>query len=133
MTGSVVLGASQALRTEVRERSIPFVVAEVYMLGGAARDGPAARGGGRGAGPSGGGRPDGGRRGGPSAVAGRGGTPGRGAGRRRCQNREIAARLFVSVKTVEAALTRTYRKLGVRSRVDIARLAASPRVDDRPA
>jgi len=48
-------------------------------------------------------------------------------------NREIAARLFVSVKTVEAALTRTYRKLGVRSRVDIARLAASPRVDDRPA
>jgi DNA-binding CsgD family transcriptional regulator len=39
-------------------------------------------------------------------------------------NREIAARLFVSVKTVEAALTRTYRKLGIRSRVDIARLAA---------
>ena len=39
-------------------------------------------------------------------------------------NREIAARLFVSVKTVEAALTRTYRKLGVRSRVDLARLAA---------
>ncbi|MGH3379554.1 MAG: LuxR C-terminal-related transcriptional regulator, partial [Actinoallomurus sp.] len=48
-------------------------------------------------------------------------------------NREIAARLFVSVKTVEAALTRTYRKLGVRSRVDIARLAASPRADERPA
>jgi DNA-binding CsgD family transcriptional regulator len=37
-------------------------------------------------------------------------------------NREIAARLFVSVKTVEAALTRTYRKLGVRSRVDVARM-----------
>jgi ATP/maltotriose-dependent transcriptional regulator MalT len=45
-------------------------------------------------------------------------------------NREIAARLFVSVKTVEAALTRTYRKLGVRSRVDIARLAAFRRPGD---
>lgn len=42
-------------------------------------------------------------------------------------NREIADRLFVSVKTVEAALTRVYRKLGVRSRVDIARIAARPR------
>ncbi len=39
-------------------------------------------------------------------------------------NREIAARLYISVKTVEAALTRTYRKLGVRSRVDVARMAA---------
>ncbi len=48
-------------------------------------------------------------------------------------NREIAARLFVSVKTVEAALTRTYRKLGVRSRVDIARLAAFRHPGDRPA
>ncbi|HZE33487.1 MAG TPA: helix-turn-helix transcriptional regulator, partial [Actinoallomurus sp.] len=48
-------------------------------------------------------------------------------------NREIAARLFVSVKTVEAALTRTYRKLGVRSRVDVARLAAFHRPDDHPA
>jgi ATP/maltotriose-dependent transcriptional regulator MalT len=37
-------------------------------------------------------------------------------------NREIAASLVVSVKTVEAALTRVYRKLGVRSRVEIARL-----------
>jgi DNA-binding CsgD family transcriptional regulator len=48
-------------------------------------------------------------------------------------NREIAARLFVSVKTVEAALTRTYRKLGVRSRVDIARLSAFRPPGDRPA
>ncbi|MET8576824.1 AAA family ATPase [Streptomyces sp. NPDC005012] len=39
-------------------------------------------------------------------------------------NREIAGRLFVSVKTVEATLTRVYRKLGIRSRVDIVRLAA---------
>ncbi|MGX1225310.1 DNA-binding CsgD family transcriptional regulator [Streptomyces ambofaciens] len=44
-------------------------------------------------------------------------------------NREIAARLFVSVKTVEATLTRVYRKLGIRSRVDIVRLAAGRRPD----
>ena len=43
-------------------------------------------------------------------------------------NREIAARLFISVKTVEATLTRVYRKLGIRSRVDIVRLAAGRRV-----
>ncbi len=36
-------------------------------------------------------------------------------------NREIADRAFVSVKTVEANLTRVYRKLGVRSRVGLAR------------
>ncbi|WP_405761377.1 AAA family ATPase [Streptomyces sp. NBC_01420] len=37
-------------------------------------------------------------------------------------NREIAAGLALSVKTVEAALTRAYRKLGARSRVEIARI-----------
>ena len=42
-------------------------------------------------------------------------------------NREIAARLYISVKTVEATLTRVYRKLGIRSRVDIVRLAAGRR------
>ena len=42
-------------------------------------------------------------------------------------SREIASRLFLSVKTVEAALTRTFRKLGVRSRVDVARVAVSGR------
>jgi DNA-binding CsgD family transcriptional regulator len=36
-------------------------------------------------------------------------------------NREIASQLFVSVKTVEANLSRSYRKLGVRSRVQLAR------------
>ncbi|GAA2248008.1 transcriptional regulator [Streptomyces ruber] len=44
-------------------------------------------------------------------------------------NREIAGRLFISVKTVEATLTRVYRKLGIRSRVDIVRLAAGHRTN----
>jgi DNA-binding CsgD family transcriptional regulator len=35
-------------------------------------------------------------------------------------NREVAAVLFVTEHTVERALTRTYRKLGVRSRVELA-------------
>jgi DNA-binding NarL/FixJ family response regulator len=37
-------------------------------------------------------------------------------------NREIAAELFVAERTVEANLTRIYRKLGVRSRTQLARL-----------
>jgi DNA-binding NarL/FixJ family response regulator len=36
-------------------------------------------------------------------------------------NREIAAALFVTERTVEANLTRVYRKLGVRSRTELAR------------
>jgi DNA-binding CsgD family transcriptional regulator len=40
------------------------------------------------------------------------------AGGRR--NREIAAELAVSLKTVEWNLTRVYRKLGVRSRTELA-------------
>lgn len=39
-------------------------------------------------------------------------------------NREVAAALFVSVPTVESTLRRIYRKLGVRSRTE---LAARPR------
>lgn len=35
-------------------------------------------------------------------------------------NREVAEHAFVSVKTVESNLTRVYRKLGVRSRVELA-------------
>ncbi|WP_052721176.1 helix-turn-helix transcriptional regulator [Actinoplanes rectilineatus] len=35
-------------------------------------------------------------------------------------NREIANRLYLSVKTVEATLTRVYRKLGVRSRTQLS-------------
>jgi DNA-binding CsgD family transcriptional regulator len=38
------------------------------------------------------------------------------------RNREIASELFMSVATVEAHLTRIYRKLDVRSRSDLARL-----------
>jgi DNA-binding CsgD family transcriptional regulator len=36
-------------------------------------------------------------------------------------NTEIAAALFISVKTVEANLTRIYRKLDLRGRVELAR------------
>jgi DNA-binding CsgD family transcriptional regulator len=35
-------------------------------------------------------------------------------------NQETAAELFMSVKTVEANLTRIYRKLSVRSRTELA-------------
>jgi DNA-binding CsgD family transcriptional regulator len=46
---------------------------------------------------------------------------------RGASNREIAERLYVSVKTVEATLTRIYRKLEVRSRTQLAaRITASP-------
>jgi DNA-binding CsgD family transcriptional regulator len=37
------------------------------------------------------------------------------------RNHEIAARLFLSPKTVEANLSRVYRKLGIRSRAELAR------------
>jgi DNA-binding CsgD family transcriptional regulator len=40
-------------------------------------------------------------------------------------NKEVAAGLFVSVKTVEASLTRIYPKLGVSSRAGLVRLYAS--------
>jgi len=43
-------------------------------------------------------------------------------------NKEAAATLFLSVKTVEVTLTRVYRKLGLRSRTELAaRFAAEPK------
>jgi DNA-binding CsgD family transcriptional regulator/tetratricopeptide (TPR) repeat protein len=44
-------------------------------------------------------------------------------------NREISAQLFLSPKTVEAVLTRVYRKLGVRSRTELARQLQPVRSD----
>jgi DNA-binding CsgD family transcriptional regulator len=41
-------------------------------------------------------------------------------------NREVAEALFLSVHTVEANLRRIYRKLGVRSRTELAARAAVP-------
>lgn len=41
-------------------------------------------------------------------------------------NREIAARLFISPKTVEANLAKAYRKLGVHSKAELARRLATP-------
>ena len=43
------------------------------------------------------------------------------------RNREIAAALYVSEATVEARLTKVYRKLGVRSRTELARRIAESR------
>src|SRR6266566_2158206 len=43
-------------------------------------------------------------------------------------NAEAAAALFLSRKTVEAHLTRVYRKLGIRSRTDLTRILIAERV-----
>jgi DNA-binding CsgD family transcriptional regulator len=43
-------------------------------------------------------------------------------------NQEAAAQLFLSVKTVEANLTRVYRKLSVRSRTELAAAVAAQSV-----
>jgi DNA-binding CsgD family transcriptional regulator len=45
-------------------------------------------------------------------------------------NREAAARLFLSPKTIEVHLSRAYRKLGVRSRTELSRRIASRRAAD---
>jgi DNA-binding CsgD family transcriptional regulator len=42
-------------------------------------------------------------------------------------NREVADSLFLTVKTVEWNLSRIYRKLGIRSRVELARWLEAPR------
>jgi DNA-binding CsgD family transcriptional regulator len=41
-------------------------------------------------------------------------------------NQQVANRLFLSVKTVEASLTRIYRKLGIRSRTQLGSLVHAP-------
>ncbi|WP_396230072.1 response regulator transcription factor [Frankia sp. CpI1-P] len=45
-------------------------------------------------------------------------------------NLEAAAALFVSRKTVETHLTRVYRKLGIRSRSELARALLDAGIDD---
>jgi DNA-binding CsgD family transcriptional regulator len=45
-------------------------------------------------------------------------------------NAEVAAALFVSRKTVEAHLTRVYRKLGIRSRTELARVLLANGIAD---
>jgi DNA-binding CsgD family transcriptional regulator len=45
-------------------------------------------------------------------------------------NIEVAAALFVSRKTVEAHLTRVYRKLGIRSRTELARILLANGITD---
>ena len=41
-------------------------------------------------------------------------------------NRDVAAALFISPKTVEANLARIYRKLGIKSRAELGRLIGGP-------
>jgi DNA-binding NarL/FixJ family response regulator len=47
-------------------------------------------------------------------------------------NRDVAARLFISTKTVEANLSRAYRKLGIRSRAELGACLADGRLGDVP-
>jgi DNA-binding CsgD family transcriptional regulator len=44
------------------------------------------------------------------------------------RNEDIAAQLFITTKTVEANLTRIYRKLGIRSRASLERQLTARRV-----
>ena len=44
-------------------------------------------------------------------------------------NREVSAQLFTTVGTVEVHLTRIYRKLGLRSRTELARRVADGTLD----
>jgi DNA-binding CsgD family transcriptional regulator len=48
-------------------------------------------------------------------------------------NREVAAELFLSPKTISFHLGRVYRKLDIHSRAELATLVAEGRLDQRPA
>jgi DNA-binding CsgD family transcriptional regulator len=48
-------------------------------------------------------------------------------------NKEVAAALFVTVHTVEAHLSRIYRKLGIRSRRQLARVLTAPAPEETTA
>ena len=45
-------------------------------------------------------------------------------------NRDVAAALFISPKTVEANLARIYRKLGIQTRAELGRLIRDRRIGD---
>jgi DNA-binding CsgD family transcriptional regulator len=45
-------------------------------------------------------------------------------------NKEVAAKLYVTVKTVEANLSRIYAKLGIRSRAELAHHVTSAKAED---
>ena len=47
-------------------------------------------------------------------------------------NREVAARLFLSPKTIDFHLGRVYRKLGIHSRTELAALVAKGELGERP-
>jgi len=47
-------------------------------------------------------------------------------------NRNVAAQLFISPKTVEANLARAYRKLGIRSRAELGARLAKPETTTKP-
>jgi DNA-binding CsgD family transcriptional regulator len=48
-------------------------------------------------------------------------------------NREVGAQLFLSPKTIEWHLGHVYRKLGIGSRAELARMVAQQAVSVRPA
>ena len=47
-------------------------------------------------------------------------------------NKEVAASAFLSEKTVEANLTRIYRKLGIRSRAELGARLGAGRASTQP-
>jgi DNA-binding CsgD family transcriptional regulator len=48
-------------------------------------------------------------------------------------NKEVAAGLFLSPKTIDFHLGRVYRKLGIHSRAELATLVAKGALGDQPA